>query len=41
VRRYARAVGLLFQVVDDVDVSRTSEQLRKTAGKDAATGKAT
>ncbi|KAL6627608.1 hypothetical protein ACP70R_031334 [Stipagrostis hirtigluma subsp. patula] len=42
VRRYARAIGLLFQVVDDVlDVTRTSEQLGKTAGKDAAAGKAT
>ncbi|KAK1605563.1 hypothetical protein QYE76_029236 [Lolium multiflorum] len=41
-RRYARLVGLLFQVVDDVlDVTRTSEQLGKTAGKDLATGKAT
>uniref|UniRef100_A0A0A8XYL9 Uncharacterized protein n=1 Tax=Arundo donax TaxID=35708 RepID=A0A0A8XYL9_ARUDO len=42
VRRYARAVGLLFQVVDDVlDVTRTSEQLGKTARKDVAAGKAT
>ncbi|KAK3163596.1 hypothetical protein QOZ80_1AG0005750 [Eleusine coracana subsp. coracana] len=42
VRRYARRVGLLFQVVDDVlDVTRTSEQLGKTAGKDVAAGKAT
>ncbi|XP_062190846.1 geranylgeranyl pyrophosphate synthase 7, chloroplastic-like [Phragmites australis] len=42
VRRYAHSVGLLFQVVDDVlDVTRTSEQLGKTAGKDVAAGKAT
>ncbi|CAL4957484.1 unnamed protein product [Urochloa decumbens] len=42
VRRYARHVGLLLQVVDDVlDVTGTSEQLGKTAGKDAAAGKAT
>ncbi|CAN6328809.1 unnamed protein product [Urochloa humidicola] len=42
IRRYARCVGLLFQVVDDVlDVTRTSEQLEKTAGKDLAAGKAT
>ncbi|XP_044954060.1 geranylgeranyl pyrophosphate synthase 7, chloroplastic-like [Hordeum vulgare subsp. vulgare] len=42
VRRYARHVGLLFQVVDDVlDVTRTSEQLGKTAGKDVAADKAT
>ncbi|CAL5094075.1 unnamed protein product [Urochloa decumbens] len=42
IRRYARRVGLLFQVVDDVlDVTRTSEQLGKTAGKDLAAGKAT
>ncbi|CAL4964501.1 unnamed protein product [Urochloa decumbens] len=42
VRRYARRVGMLLQVVDDVlDVTGTSEQLGKTAGKDAAAGKAT
>ncbi|KAK1601011.1 hypothetical protein QYE76_016961 [Lolium multiflorum] len=42
VRRYARSIGLLFQVVDDVlDVTRTSEQLGKTAGKDQAADKAT
>ncbi|KAF8724050.1 hypothetical protein HU200_021060 [Digitaria exilis] len=42
VRRYAHFLGLLGQVVDDVlDVTATSEQLGKTAGKDAAAGKAT
>uniref|UniRef100_A0A0D9UZ24 Geranylgeranyl pyrophosphate synthase n=1 Tax=Leersia perrieri TaxID=77586 RepID=A0A0D9UZ24_9ORYZ len=42
VRRYARCVGLLFQVVDDVlDVTGTSEQLGKTAGKDVEADKAT
>ncbi|WOL06111.1 hypothetical protein Cni_G14843 [Canna indica] len=42
VRRYARHVGLLFQVVDDVlDVTKTSEELGKTAGKDVASGKTT
>jgi geranylgeranyl diphosphate synthase, type II len=35
-------VGLAFQVIDDIlDVTQTSEQLGKTAGKDAAVGKAT
>lgn len=42
VRRYARCVGLLFQVVDDVlDMTSTSEQLGKTAGKDVEADKAT
>lgn len=41
-RRYGRAVGLLFQVVDDLlDVTRTSEELGKTAGKDLVKGKTT
>ncbi len=35
-------VGLAFQVIDDIlDVTQTSEQLGKTAGKDVATQKAT
>jgi len=39
---YAEAVGLLFQVTDDLlDVTQSSETLGKTAGKDAAAEKAT
>nr|AGM53487.1 geranyl geranyl diphosphate synthase-like protein [Cephalotaxus mannii] len=42
IRRYARCVGLLFQVVDDIlDVTKSSEELGKTAGKDLLTDKAT
>lgn len=41
-RRYARCIGLLFQVVDDIlDVTKSSEELGKTAGKDLASEKAT
>jgi geranylgeranyl diphosphate synthase type II len=40
--RYARYVGLLFQVVDDIlDVTKSSAELGKTAGKDLLTDKAT
>jgi geranylgeranyl diphosphate synthase, type II len=35
-------VGLAFQIIDDIlDITQTSEQLGKTAGKDAAAQKAT
>jgi geranylgeranyl diphosphate synthase type II len=35
-------VGLAFQVIDDIlDVTQTTEQLGKTAGKDVASQKAT
>ena len=40
--RYARCVGLAFQVMDDVlDAQTDTATLGKTAGKDAAQGKAT
>jgi geranylgeranyl diphosphate synthase type II len=40
--RFGHRVGLAFQVIDDIlDVTKTSAQLGKTAGKDAAAGKAT
>ncbi|HZR30756.1 MAG TPA: farnesyl diphosphate synthase [Terriglobales bacterium] len=41
-RAFGRAIGLAFQIVDDIlDVTQSSEQLGKTAGKDTATEKAT
>jgi geranylgeranyl diphosphate synthase type II len=41
-RRFGRAVGVAFQVADDVlDVTQSSEQLGKTAGKDVASEKVT
>jgi len=41
-RAFGRCVGLAFQIVDDVlDVTQSSDQLGKTAGKDSATQKAT
>ena len=39
---YAEKIGLLFQVTDDLlDVTSTTEELGKTAGKDVAAAKAT
>jgi geranylgeranyl diphosphate synthase type II len=39
---YGAAVGLAFQVVDDIlDATESPEQLGKTAGKDGSAGKAT
>ncbi|KAG6408233.1 hypothetical protein SASPL_131237 [Salvia splendens] len=41
-RTFARKIGLLFQVVDDIlDVTKSSEELGKTAGKDLAVDKTT
>src|SRR5277367_411250 len=41
-RAFGQSIGLAFQIVDDVlDVTQTSEQLGKTAGKDTASQKAT
>ena len=41
-RGYGQSIGLAFQIVDDVlDLTQTSEQLGKTAGKDAAAEKTT
>jgi geranylgeranyl pyrophosphate synthase len=40
--RYGRAVGLAFQIMDDVlDVTSTASVLGKTTGRDAALGKST
>jgi geranylgeranyl diphosphate synthase, type II len=41
-RSFGQSIGLAFQIVDDIlDVTQTSAQLGKTAGKDAASEKAT
>ena len=41
-RKFGESIGLAFQIVDDVlDVTQTSEQLGKTAGKDTAAEKTT
>lgn len=40
--RYARNIGLAFQIIDDVlDITASSEDLGKTAGKDLAAQKTT
>lgn len=42
IRSFGQNIGLAFQIVDDVlDVTQTSEQLGKTAGKDMAAEKTT
>jgi geranylgeranyl diphosphate synthase type II len=42
VSQFGRALGLAFQVIDDIlDVTQSTEVLGKTAGKDAAVDKAT
>lgn len=41
-RKFARCIGLLFQVVDDIlDVTKSSQELGKTAGKDLVADKMT
>jgi geranylgeranyl diphosphate synthase type II len=42
ITKFGRALGLAFQVVDDIlDVTQTSDKLGKSAGKDIAARKAT
>ncbi len=42
ITEFGQALGLAFQVIDDIlDVTQTSEQLGKSAGKDIAAQKAT
>jgi len=42
ISKYGERIGLLFQITDDLlDITRTTEQLGKTAGKDVAADKAT
>jgi geranylgeranyl diphosphate synthase type II len=40
--KFGENLGLAFQIIDDIlDITQTSEKLGKSAGKDAAAGKAT
>ena len=42
INEYGNAIGLAFQIVDDIlNVESTTEQLGKAAGSDAKRGKAT
>src|SRR5260370_16651113 len=42
ITKFGRALGLAFQVIDDIlDVTQTSEKLGKSAGKDVTAEKAT
>jgi len=42
ISKYGERIGLLFQITDDLlDITRTTEELGKTAGKDVAADKAT
>jgi len=42
ITKFGRALGLAFQVVDDIlDVTQTTEKLGKSAGKDVSAQKAT
>ena len=42
IRMYGERLGLLFQITDDLlDITQTTEELGKTAGKDVASAKAT
>jgi geranylgeranyl diphosphate synthase type II len=42
IREFGEKAGLAFQIVDDIlDMTQTSEELGKTAGKDTASVKAT
>ncbi|PIA55532.1 hypothetical protein AQUCO_00700080v1 [Aquilegia coerulea] len=41
-KKFGKCMGLLYQVVDDIlDITQSSEELGKTAGKDVMTGKTT
>lgn len=41
-RKFGRCVGLLYQVVDDIlDITKSTQELGKTAGKDLVADKVT